>query len=154
MRQAARFPKRYIHSRAILAAVGFSVICWACPSRWKLLKIRLRRRFVQQALSHPKGKTDILPPFRFLRAQLVDEVQDAVHKSKVCEADRKKHDAGKPLRWPRDKEHHTSLEPFRSLFGDEPFRGAFGLDPKFETLRNRDNCSERRFGWQQPVFSK
>ena len=27
-----------------------------------------------------------------------------------------------------------------------------GLDPKFETLRNRDNCSERRFGWQQPVF--
>jgi hypothetical protein len=29
-----------------------------------------------------------------------------------------------------------------------------GLDPKFETLRNRDNCSERRFGWQQPVFSK
>ena len=27
------------------------------------------------------------------------------------------------------------------------------MDPKFETLRNRDNCSERRFGWQ-PVFSK
>jgi hypothetical protein len=26
-----------------------------------------------------------------------------------------------------------------------------GLDPKFETLRNRDTCSERRFGWQQPV---
>jgi hypothetical protein len=22
------------------------------------------------------------------------------------------------------------------------------VDPKFETLRNRDNCSERRFGWQ------
>jgi hypothetical protein len=33
------------------------------------------------------------------------------------------------------------------------FRGQIGLDPKFETLRNRDNCSERRFGWQ-PVFSK
>jgi threonine dehydrogenase-like Zn-dependent dehydrogenase len=32
--------------------------------------------------------------------------------------------------------------------------GHVGLDPKFETLRNRDNCSERRFGWQQPVFSK
>jgi len=30
----------------------------------------------------------------------------------------------------------------------------YSLDPKFETLRNRDNCSERRFGWQQPVFSK
>jgi hypothetical protein len=29
-----------------------------------------------------------------------------------------------------------------------------GVDPKFETLRNRDNCSERRFGWQQPVFSR
>ena len=27
-----------------------------------------------------------------------------------------------------------------------------GVDPKFETLRNRDNCSVRRFGWQQPVF--
>jgi hypothetical protein len=33
------------------------------------------------------------------------------------------------------------------------FRGRIGVDPKFETLRNRDNCSERRFGWQ-PVFSK
>ena len=32
-------------------------------------------------------------------------------------------------------------------------RGHDGVDPKFETLRNRDNCSERRFGWQQPVFS-
>jgi hypothetical protein len=29
-----------------------------------------------------------------------------------------------------------------------------GVDPKFETLRNRDNCSEWRFGWRQPVFSK
>jgi hypothetical protein len=24
----------------------------------------------------------------------------------------------------------------------------FGMDAKFETLRNRDNCSERRFEWQ------
>jgi hypothetical protein len=33
MRQAVRFSKRYIRPRAILAAVGFSVICWAYPSR-------------------------------------------------------------------------------------------------------------------------
>jgi hypothetical protein len=33
MRQAVRFSKRYVQPRAILAAVGFSVICWACPSR-------------------------------------------------------------------------------------------------------------------------
>jgi len=33
MRQAVRFSKRYIRPRAILAAVGFSVICWACPTR-------------------------------------------------------------------------------------------------------------------------
>jgi len=36
----------------------------------------------------------------------------------------------------------------------QALKGQTGLDPKFETLRNRDNCSERRFGWQQPVFSK
>ena len=32
-------------------------------------------------------------------------------------------------------------------------RSKSGVDPKFEALRNRDNCTERRFGWQ-PVFSK
>jgi hypothetical protein len=48
----------------------------------------------------------------------------------------------------------------RSVFGSSltegagTLKGQIGLDPKFETLRNRDNCSERRFGWQQPVFSK
>jgi hypothetical protein len=41
---------------------------------------------------------------------------------------------------------------FWEIRGQGEIRG--GLDPKFETLRNRDTCSERRFGWQQPVFSK
>ena len=43
--------------------------------------------------------------------------------------------------------------PWRGRVSGTSFGDRFGVDPKFETLRNRDNCSERRFGWQ-PVFSK
>jgi hypothetical protein len=46
------------------------------------------------------------------------------------------------------------LEVSWTKFRGQKFRGQSGVDPKFETLRNRDTCSERRFGWQQPVFSK
>jgi hypothetical protein len=42
----------------------------------------------------------------------------------------------------------------KSTVSKVPVPVCTGVDPKFETLRNRDNCSERRFGWQQPVFLK
>ena len=74
MRQAVRFSKRYIRPRAILAAVGFSVICWACPSRLE---------FTDNAtLQAVRGITSGLPVNRESKAFGWQEYQ-----SRTCETD-------------------------------------------------------------------
>lgn len=74
MRQAVRFSKRYIRPRAILAAVGFSVICWACPSRLE---------FTDNAtLQAVRGITSGLPVNRESKAFGWQECQ-----SRTCETD-------------------------------------------------------------------